>query len=214
LNVVEVPIAYKERVGRSKLSIVRDGTRFLKTILWTSLEYNPVRVLGLVGVGALGMAVAIGLAIVTLRLEGVTQLGLLGVFSVFAAVILGVAGVSIFSLGATFNYLGSLFRGEPVRQGLFGRPIFKTPLDRHFGWIGLLAALGGLAVATTTLALSIWGGWDAARLWLWLLASAVLVLIGLQLIVSWILMRVLETLSMRETRIEEEFRTSGEYSIA
>jgi hypothetical protein len=214
LNVVEVPIAYKERVGRSKLSIVRDGTRFLKTILWTSLEYNPVRVLGLVGVGALGMAVAIGLAIVTLRLEGVTQLGLLGVFSVFAAVILGVAGVSIFSLGATFNYLVSLFRGEPVRQGLFGRPIFKTPLDRHFGWIGLLAALGGLAVATTTLALSIWGGWDAARLWLWLLASAVLVLIGLQLIVSWILMRVLETLSMRETRIEEEFRTSGEYSIA
>src|SRR5439155_16416520 len=85
MKVVEVPIAYTERVGRSKLSIVRDGTRFLKTILWTSLEYNPVRVLGLVGVTALAMAAAIGLGLAGLRLQGVTQLGLGGVFAVFTA---------------------------------------------------------------------------------------------------------------------------------
>lgn len=214
LKVVEVPIAYKERVGRSKLSIVRDGTRFLKTILWTSLEYNPVRVLGLVGTVALAMAVAIALAVVTLRLQGVTQLGLWGVFSVFAALILGVAGVSIFSLGATFNYLVSLFRDEPVRHGLFGRPIFKTPLDRHFGWIGFTGALLGAATTVTTLGLGISGAWDGNRMWLWLLASAVLILMGLQLVISWILMRVLETLSARETRIEQEFRTSEQFSIA
>lgn len=216
LTVVEVPIAYKERVGRSKLSIVKDGTRFLKTILWTSLEYNPVRVLGLVGVAALGMAAAIALGIVTLRLQGVTQLGQLGALSVFAALILAVAGVSIFSLGATFNYLVSLFRGEPVRQGLFGQPLFKTPLDRHFGWLGLVASLAGVAVAVTSVGLGMWGAgaWDIARLWLWLLGSAVLILMGVQLIISWILMRVLETLSTREVRIEQEFVTTGEYSIA
>lgn len=214
LNVIEVPIAYKERVGRSKLSIVKDGTRFLKTILWTSLEYNPVRVLGLVGVAALGMAAAIALGVVTLRIQGVTQLGQLGAFSVFAALILGVAGVSIFSLGATFNYLVSLFRGEPVRQGLFGRPVFKTPLDRHFGWLGVLASVAGLIVAVTSVVLSIWGTWEVTRLWLWLLGSAVLILMGVQLIISWILMRVLETLSTREVRIEQEFLTTGEYSIA
>lgn len=214
LKVVEVPIAYKERVGRSKLSIVRDGTRFLKTILWTSLEYNPVRVLGLVGTVALAMAVAIALAVVTLRLQGVTQLGLWGVFSVFAALILGVAGVSIFSLGATFNYLVSLFRGEPVRHGLFGRPIFKTPLDRHFGWIGFTGAVLGAATAVMTLGLGISAAWDGNRMWLWLLASAVLILMGLQLVISWILMRVLETLSAREMRIEQEFRTSEQFSIA
>ena len=64
-------------------------------------------------------------------------------FSVFATLVLAVAGVSIFSLGATFNYLVSLFRREPVREGLFGRPLFREPLDHHFGWLGALAAAGG-----------------------------------------------------------------------
>jgi glycosyltransferase involved in cell wall biosynthesis len=80
LKVVEVPIAYQERVGRSKLSIVHDGSRFLKTILWTSLEYNPVRVLGLVGVVAFGLAIVFALGIVGLRLQGVTYLDAWGTF--------------------------------------------------------------------------------------------------------------------------------------
>jgi hypothetical protein len=193
-------------VGRSKLSVVRDGSRFLKTILWTSLEYNPVRVLGLAGVTAMGLAAAIGLGIVWLRIQGVTQLGQWGAFSVFAALLLAVAGVSIFSLGATFNYLVAIFRGEPVRQGLFGRSLFSAPLDRHFGWAGLLIGAGGLGLAVVSLVLSLWATWDIDRLWLWLLGSALLVLVGLQLVVSWIVMRVLETLSQRESRVDQEMR--------
>ncbi|MBC8077873.1 MAG: glycosyltransferase family 2 protein, partial [Chloroflexales bacterium] len=37
LAMVEVPIPYKERSGRSKLSVVRDGLRFTKSIVWTAL---------------------------------------------------------------------------------------------------------------------------------------------------------------------------------
>ncbi len=33
LRMAEVPIAYDERVGRSKLSVPRDGVRFLWSIL-------------------------------------------------------------------------------------------------------------------------------------------------------------------------------------
>ena len=58
LKMVEVPIAYAERVGRSKLSVVRDGTRFLQSIVWTALDYNPVRVLGAVGVACAGAGAA------------------------------------------------------------------------------------------------------------------------------------------------------------
>ena len=46
LRIVEVPIPYKERSGRSKLSVVRDGLRFFKSIVWTALTYNPVRLFG------------------------------------------------------------------------------------------------------------------------------------------------------------------------
>ena len=49
LRVAEVPIPYSERVGRSKLSVVRDGTVFLQSIVWTVMCYNPVRIFGLLG---------------------------------------------------------------------------------------------------------------------------------------------------------------------
>jgi hypothetical protein len=209
LKVIEVPIAYKERVGRSKLSVVRDGSRFLATIVWTALEYNPVRVLGMFGTAALGVTLAIGLVLAALRLQGVTQLGPWGVASVFVALVLSVAGVSIFCLGATFNYLVSLFRRRPVRQGLFGRPLFDPPLDRHFGWLGILVGLAGLALGVASLALG-FTGWEIARLWFWLLVSALLGVVGLQLVVSWVVMRVLERLSERELRITEEMGPVGE----
>ena len=45
--MAEIAIPYSERVGRSKLSVVRDGSIFLQSILWTVLTYNPVRILGL-----------------------------------------------------------------------------------------------------------------------------------------------------------------------
>jgi glycosyltransferase involved in cell wall biosynthesis len=133
LRMVEEPIPYAERLGDSKLSIVGDGTRFLQSIIWTALSYNPVRVLGSIGVTCLGLAALIGLALAAVRLRGILELGTWGTFGLFAAQVLVVAGVSIFALGATFNHLVSLFHGQAERQGLFGRPIFDPPLER-WGW--------------------------------------------------------------------------------
>ncbi|MCG3136943.1 MAG: Undecaprenyl-phosphate 4-deoxy-4-formamido-L-arabinose transferase [Phycisphaerae bacterium] len=43
LKIGEVPVPYAERVGRSKLSVVRDGLRFLSIILLTGCFYNPIK---------------------------------------------------------------------------------------------------------------------------------------------------------------------------
>lgn len=197
LRMVEVPITYAERVGRSKLTVVGDGTRFLHSILWTALDYSPARILGAIGVACVGLATLIGLALVVLRLQGVTELDIWGVFGLFAAQVLVVAGVSVFALGATFNYLVSLFHHKPVRQGLFGRPIFDPPLERHFGWMGFLAIVAGLVAGGVSLAFG-FAGWPVSRLWLYLLGSAMLLLVGLQLVISWVVMRILEGLNQRE----------------
>ena len=116
---------------------------------------------------------------------------------------LGVTGVSVFSLGVTFNYLVSLFYKRPVRQGLFGRPIFKTPLDRQFGWLGLASIAAGLLLGVGGLVLGL-SGWDIARLWLYLLGSAMAILIGVQLTIYWVLLRVLDELSQREIRTQQD----------
>ena len=159
--------------------------------------------LGAIGVACLALAALIGLALVGVRLQGITELGTWGTFGLFAVQVLVVAGVSIFSLGATFNYLVSLFHGKAVRRGLFGRPIFDPPLDHHFGWIGLVLVLSGLAAGAISLGFG-FAGWPVSRLWLYMLGSAMLILVGVQLTISWIVIRVLEELSQRDQLVSAD----------
>jgi glycosyltransferase involved in cell wall biosynthesis len=203
VRLVEVPIPYKERVGRSKLSVVHDGMRFLQTIIWTVMNYNPVRVLGGLGVGLLGLGCLIAAVLVGMRIAGITTLGPWGVAGTFAAVVMGIAGVNLFALGIMFNYLVSLFHKRPVRQGLFGRPIFRVPLDRQFWWMGLLGVVSGLALGALSLVLAL-RGWPIERLWLYLLAGTTLVLVGIQLEIFWVIMRVLDELSQREALVKAD----------
>lgn len=197
VKMTEIPIPYSERVGRSKLSVIRDGSIYLQSITWTVLNYNPVRVLGMIGLGGVAVALAVAIGLVIARLGGTTELGPWGVAALFWALLSGVIGVSVFSLGVTFNYLVSLFHKRPIRQGLFGRPIFKVPLENYFGWIGAVSILAGLVVGIVALALGI-RGWEITRLWFYLLASAMAILVGIQLVIYWILLKVLDELSKQE----------------
>jgi hypothetical protein len=203
LAVEEVPIAYAERIGESKLRVGRDGLRYAQSILWIALSYNPVRVLGGLGVAGVGLAALIGLVLVLARLAGITTLGPWGVAAIFVALVAAVAGVSVFALGAMFNYLLTLFRGQPVRVGLLGKPLFATPLEHHFGWLGLSVAAAGLSIAVVSFALGL-HGWDVARLWLYLVGSALFILVGLQLVIAWAVMRTLDDLSQREMRARRD----------
>ncbi|MBU0512445.1 MAG: glycosyltransferase family 2 protein [Chloroflexi bacterium] len=203
IKLVEVPIRYEERVGRSKLSVVRDGSLFLSSIIWTVLTYNPVRILGLIGLAGIALALIVALGLVVSRLSGVTDIGPWGIGALFAALVSGVGGINVFALGVTFNYLIALFSKRPVRQGLFGRPIFDPPLDRHFSWLGILGMLVGLGMGLLSLALGL-NGWDIARLWLYLLGSAMFTLSGVQLVIYWILLRVLDELSQREILVQRD----------
>jgi hypothetical protein len=207
IKMAEVPIPYSERLGRSKLSVIRDGSEFLQSILWTVLAYNPVRVLGIIGLVGVAFAGAVMLGLAGTRLTGVTNLGPWGVTALYASLVAGVAGISIFSLGATFNYLVSLFYKRPIRQGLFGRPLMKKPLERRFGVLGVLALIAGLIIAGTSLILGI-NGWVIGRLWLYLLGSAMLILVGVQLIIYWVLMRVLEELNRKDILAQKDLEAA------
>jgi len=197
IHMAEVPIPYSERVGASKLSVVRDGSLFLQSMVWTVLTYNPVRILGLIGLGGVAVAMLVAIGLLFARISGITTLGPWGVAAIYWALVSGVTGITLFALGATFNYLVSLFYNRPIRQGLFGKPIFKPSLDHYFGWIGAVMFGIGLLSGMLSVILGI-NGWEIARLWLYLLGSAMLILVGIQLVIYWILMRVLDELSQRE----------------
>ena len=203
LKVVEVSIAYHERSGRSKLSVVRDGTRFLNTIIWTALEYNPARIMELAGFTALGAACAVGSLLVAARLQGVTSVGPWGVFALYGGLILAVAGVSLVALGTSFNHLVALFHHRPIRQEHLATKVLGLSPERHFGWVGLSVAVAGAGLGIASLMLGL-SGWEITRLWLWFLGSAVFVLVGVQLMLFWMLIQVLDALAARDERVGAE----------
>ena len=59
LKLVELPVPYAERMGKSKLSVATDGVRFLMAILRASVTFRPARLLlliaGFFGLGTLAV---------------------------------------------------------------------------------------------------------------------------------------------------------------
>lgn len=200
LQMVEVPIPYRERIGRSKLSVIRDGTLFLSSIVWTVLTYNPVQVLGLIGLTGIGLMTVILFGVVLARLQGITHLGPAGVAALFVALVAGITGIGVFALGIIFNYLVALISRQPPRQRFLGKTAVAAKISHHFGWIGWLMATLGILLGGISLAMGS-HGWDIARLWLYLLGSAMLILTGVQMIIYWILLRVLEEVTQREAQV-------------
>jgi glycosyltransferase involved in cell wall biosynthesis len=207
LKVVEIAIPYSERLGRSKLSVVRDGRIFLESMLWTVLSYNPVRIFGMLGLAGVLLSLLVFAGLVIARANGVTELGPWGVVALFSALVNGVVGISLFTLGTTFNYLVSLFYDAPIRQGLFGRPLMKTPLEERFGWMGLVIFLLGAALAVTILVMGL-NGWDMNRIWMYLLGSAMMTVVGVQLMINWFLVRILGELSKRGESAAKDMQPS------
>ncbi len=108
-----------------------------------------------------------------MRLSGVTVLTPWTVVALYTGAVAGMVGVNLFLLGIVFNYLIALFRGRPVQQGLFGRKFFDSPLDRHFGWMGIGSFLAGLAIT------------------------------GVALVIFWIIFRVLDELNTQSAREDQ-----------
>ncbi|WP_448592661.1 glycosyltransferase family 2 protein [Thermoflexus hugenholtzii] len=208
LRMIEVPIPYRERLGQSKLHPLQDGVRFLHAIVWTVMTYNPVRVFGMAGFGLIIAGAGLGLSALLWPGSGGWPFPRL-----FAAVVLGALGGHLFAVGTLFNYLVSLFHKRPIRQGLFGRPLFRQPLERRFLPLGLLSVAAGLVLY----------GWAAmAGLtappfpapWFVPAVSALTVLMGVDLITAWILVRALSELSQRELRIRQDLAAGAVSSPA
>lgn len=208
IKMIEVPIKYEERDGESKLSVVNDGLRFLFSILGTAAVYNPVRLLGALSVVAVVIALlallpwAIAYANGVDDRSGFTPL-------LFVAMTLAIGAVNLFSTGAVFNYIVSLFHHRPIRQGLFGRPMFRKPLEQSFGTIGVALLVFGVVVFIASLFVH---GSEPA--WFLLVPSAMFVLTGTQLATSWLLVKVLTELSKRDLKVEADLgATEAEVNI-
>jgi magnesium-transporting ATPase (P-type) len=204
--MIEVPIRYEERDGESKLSVVHDGLRFLFSILGTAAIYNPVRLLGGLSLAAVALALLALVPWVMAVSQGVQdRSGYANLL--FLAMTLAIVAVNLFSTGTVFNYIVSLFHHRPIRQGLFGRPVFRQPLEQRFGVIGTALFVFGVALFAVAVLLPNAG----EPAWFLLVPSAMFIMTGIQLGMSWLLVKVLTELSKRDLKVEADLGANVEF---
>jgi glycosyltransferase involved in cell wall biosynthesis len=208
LRLVEMPMPYHERLGRSKLRLIRDGLRFFRTILDTALTYRPFRLLGIAGL----VALALGLGYGMLPLTYYVRMGRLEEWMIYRLVAVTVAltvGVNLLAAGLVGQRTVELIH-EDFRSPRGFRRVLDRVLLRHLLPWGALAALAGVALNWSSLLEYARTGRVTAH-WIYVLTGGLLVTLGAQCISFGILARMVGILrARRESReLQGEGRAPG-----
>ena len=144
LRLVEEPMPYAERVGESKLSVARDGVRFLVSIVRAAAIYRPARpLLLLAGALALGaLAVGSGPMLYWLRHRFLEEWM---IYRVLLALLLGTGVALLASAAVVADQIAAIAHGRPgAITGVTG--LLRRALGRGAA-LATAAALIAAAVA-------------------------------------------------------------------
>lgn len=198
LKLIEVPISYKERVGKSKLRVVQDGVRFLKVIMDIILSYRPLRFFFYVAAFALGVA-----AILFIR---PLQYYILYrsvpdwmVYRLIAVVVLVLTSLTIMTVGLVADQIAELVNAEVRRRRprLLERAIRTVLSQRVLIVAGPLLVLLGLLINRRGLSQFIFEHRVNVP-WVFPVTGAFLILAGIWSWALGMLQRIVRTLRLRE----------------
>jgi len=193
LSMVEIPMSYEEREGRSKLSVVRDGLRFLRTIIDVGLTYQPFRIISAPGFVLLLLAFILGLPVLVEYLQ-IRQIAEDDIYRLLTVIVLSTAGIQMFLTGLAGEHAVAIVHrkkwdGGPalrLAKGVFTEPVL----------IGL-----GIASIVCAIALNAGGLWTwvtrgyVSQHWSRTATGAMLTLFGFQCLAAAVLYRMLRLLA-------------------
>jgi glycosyltransferase involved in cell wall biosynthesis len=151
MPLVEVPMPYEERVGESKLHVLRDGLRFFQTIFEMTLVWRPARLLLTAAVLCLLLTVLPAMHPVEMWLrEGRLEEWM--VYRLLFCSLMGCVAMMLVSASVIAKNLHALLTRGEHRPGLFA-----LALERAFSVRGLLgAALVFVPVMTALVGPGFW----------------------------------------------------------
>ncbi|MBW1807139.1 MAG: glycosyltransferase [Deltaproteobacteria bacterium] len=191
MDIREIPMAYEERAGASKLNPVTDGLRFLWTILRTAHKYNPLKIFGFIGLVMIVIGVGYGIGPLAYYFE-VQRVEDWAIYRLVLVMMLVVSGVNVIFFGVMANViLAAGHRMPPFRNSLLARLLLQPFVIRHLWLMGVVLmflAIGlnyeGLYTYLTSQKVFIH--------WSYVLTGAMLFFLGLSLVLWGSLVRVLE----------------------
>ena len=197
LRMVEAPIPYRERVGRSKLNVARDGMRFLRSILWTATLYNPLGIFGAIGLGLLLLALVLGVPPVVYYVAH-RSVPEDQIYRLIAVLILSAGGVNMVAFGLISRGMVNLLPGRREQSS----PL-PLRLQVALAWAGVLLLLVGVGLMLPSVL-----EWLETRQithhWSYFAAGGTLILTGLQLSTWLVLLVMFSDLTSRPERARRD----------
>jgi glycosyltransferase involved in cell wall biosynthesis len=136
MRVLELPMPYAERVGRSKLSVVKDGLRFLRSIVDAVLVFAPARLFNLGFVVCVSLLLLLGVS----PMEHYVRAGVVEdwmIYRLMVCLLLGAGGYTLLCTGVVADDL--LFLNHPAGyRRSFGGHLLK----KVFSGTGCLVLAG------------------------------------------------------------------------
>lgn len=195
LKIVEVPMPYEEREGRSKLSVLRDGFRFLNVILDISLSYRPRKLIGFIGLVLLMVALFYSFYPVEFYVRN-RRLEEWMIYRLITIMVLAVGGLNVISIGEIAERMLTVAGFQRRARSLSGYVLARIFSQGALMIWGSLSIMIGVGVNYKNIIQYLTTGTVTAH-WSYLLFGGTAVLAGLQLIGLGLLLRFTGFLVMR-----------------
>ncbi|MBN2381977.1 glycosyltransferase [bacterium] len=202
LKIVDVPITYHERVGASKLNAVRDGFKFLGSILRMTTHYNPLKFFGLLGFGliALGFLYGLGPIYHYFRFQQVPEDS---IYRLLAILTFCLGGLQILAFGILANFtLGVFHKVKHTKSKVMAFFSHKSWFNR-LDIVGLFMVLCSFILNYGNVVEYLTRGTVSGH-WSYVVVGALLTLSGLQLFTVQVLIRLLNEVRGREAEIAKD----------
>ena len=190
MKIIEIEMSYNERKGQSKLNVVKDGVRFLKTIFNVVSLYNPLKLFSAAGAFFFLVALCIGISIVVkFLLTGLPFEGHRYIYRMLTVIFFAGAGLMFIINGIVINLFIEKQRGLISRKNRIDKLIYHPFFYKRFLSISIVFILGAaLLIAPGIIGYLRYG--EVGQLWIYFALSTLLGLIGVQLINSHFIMNI------------------------
>lgn len=200
LKIHEIPMPYDKREGLSKLNIIKDGYRFLMSIITIARLYNPLKFFGPIGIFFMMIAIIFSIEPIGYYIFSHTILDKY-IYRLITIVVFFTAGLNIISSGILANNIVSILHKKKQSKIILHGLIYEK-IYNNLNYVGLLSCLTGILINYKTIYQYLTTGGIYIH-WSYVLTGAILILSGVQLYLFDVLIKIINELKKRYTSYKD-----------
>jgi glycosyltransferase involved in cell wall biosynthesis len=194
LKIIETPMSYKERIGQSKLHVLKDGFNFFRTVFEVCFFYKPLKIFAFAAsiLFAVCLFYGVPLTIYYLRHGSILESD---IYRIITIIVMSLLGLNLLMLGILGDDVMTIFTGKAS--------LVTRRRNGALAAVGLFLAISGVALNHRAIA-EYWTTRTVNVHWVYVLTGGFLVLVGSEIMALAFLRKIFsiyrETLDFRRSQ--------------